>query len=894
MMSTGKLTAIGQALARFCCVGLLVSPALAVTPAANGRLPTQVVPDAYRIDLIPDAKNHRFTGTVDIDLRILEPTDRIVLNSADLYVRRAELSGEMAVPTVVYDDKAQTATFVFRHPLEPGHRTLHLSYQGRIYEQSSGLFSLDYNNPQGAMQRALFTQLENADARRVFPCWDEPSLKASFTLSAVLPAAQTAVSNMPIDSIDDLSDDRQRVHFLPTPKMSTYLLFYAQGDLERVHKRVGNTDVGVVVRRGEGAKGQYALDVAAQVLAYDNAYFDTPYPLPKLDMVAAPGASTQFSGMENWGAILYFERSLLVDPQLSSAADRENVFHIVAHEIAHQWFGDLVTMAWWDALWLNEGFATWMDNKVSEHFHPEWQIWARWQARRENAMALDARDGTHPIVTPIHSVVEANGAFDAITYQKGAAVIRTLESFVGEDAFRAGVRAYMREHAYGNAVSDDLWHAIDRLNPQQPVTAIAHGLTLQDGVPVVQEQKLVCQNDQAALSVSLEELHLTAGAPRADKHKRKWELPVRVATVGGEATETHVLRSTAAATTWDLKLPCGPLVLNADQTAYFRVGYSKPQLTQLIQVWSSLTPVNQLAILDDARALVGAHRLPVASYLDVLAASATQQDDSLLTEVVRQTGDLDRLYPEGPLRQHWRARALHNLEPLRRRLGWEAKPQEPETTGKLRSQVLAVLGQMDSPEVVEHMKSLFAGYRAHPETVEAALRHDMLDIVAVHATPEIWAQLHNMAQTAPQETQRLELYRLLGRAQDWSLAKQALNLALQGEPALTTRPEMLLRAATQHPREVFEFVQAHWQEVSAWIEPNVQARFLLRLLEQGREARLADELSAFAKNKLDAGSEGDIRKAVARIREGAEAQTSLVPQIENWLIATQISQGNPQ
>src|ERR1700678_3690460 len=409
-------------------VAAILTPAASnADPLSSGRivLPGDVVPIHYEIAVQPDAKNLTFTGSVSIRLAVRVPTDRIVLNAKDLVVDRAALSGTPEAPRISYDDSVQTATFAFPSRLAAGEYVLSLDYHGRIFKQAYGLFALDYATPAGG-KRCLFTQFENADARRFVPCWDEPALKATFGLTATVPAGLLAVSNMPVASTEDAPGGLVRVRFARSPKMSCYLLFFGLGDLERVHRDVDGTDVGVVVKRGDAAHAQYALDAAENILRYYNDYFGTPYPLPKLDLVAGPGGSTFFSAMENWGAIFYFERVLLFDPKISTEADKQRIYIVIAHEMSHQWFGDLVTMQWWDNLWLNEGFASWMQEKATDHFHPEWNVWLQSLAGKNDVMQTDERDGTHPIITPINDVLQANSAFDRITYTKGQAVIRML------------------------------------------------------------------------------------------------------------------------------------------------------------------------------------------------------------------------------------------------------------------------------------------------------------------------------------------------------------------------------------------------------------------------------------------------------------------------------------
>jgi aminopeptidase N len=407
------------------------APAAAASAAATTQLPRGVRPVHYDVAVVPDAQARRFTGEVTVTIEVLEATPRLTLNAVDLTFTSVQLAPaaggpSVAAPTVRVDAAAQAATFVFDRPIQPGTYRLAMAYRGAIRSQADGLFAIDYDTAEGR-RRALFTQFENSDARRFMPCWDEPAYKATFTLTATVPNGQMAVSNMPVETETPVDATTRRVRFAPSPKMSSYLLFFALGDFERATLREGPTEIGVVTRKGALAQARFALESAQIVLREYNDYFGVPYPLPKLDNVASPGSSRFFSAMENWGAIFTFERSLLLDPAIATQRDRERIFEIAAHEMAHQWFGDLVTMRWWDDLWLNEGFASWMETRTTARLHPEWNAPQRVMATRARGMEADALRPTHAIVQRVETVDQVSEAFDGITYSKGAAVIRMLE-----------------------------------------------------------------------------------------------------------------------------------------------------------------------------------------------------------------------------------------------------------------------------------------------------------------------------------------------------------------------------------------------------------------------------------------------------------------------------------
>ncbi len=443
-MRNPLVCAIAFALAGLSTVAA-AAPADEASQLATTQLPRSVRPTHYDVSVVPHADKLAFDGKAAISVDVLEPTASITLNAMDMTFANVSLSAakgkaKFAAPKVAIDAKGQTVTFTFDHAIPAGSYTLSMDYTGKIGTQANGLFAIDYDTKADGKKRALYTQFENSDARRFIPSWDEPAYKATFSLSATVPSNQMAVSNMPAASKKDLGNGLTKVSFQTSPKMSTYLLFFGLGEFDRATTKSDGVEIGVITQKGLTSQAQFTLDSGKAVLQEYNAYFGVPYPLPKLDNIASPGSSQFFAAMENWGAIYTFEYALLLDPSISTQSDKQEVFNTAAHEMAHQWFGDLVTMRWWDDLWLNEGFASWLASRTTERLHPEWHTNLEAVFIRESAMSRDAVATTHPVVQHVATVEQASQAFDAITYSKGESVIRMLEAYVGADTGRRACR----------------------------------------------------------------------------------------------------------------------------------------------------------------------------------------------------------------------------------------------------------------------------------------------------------------------------------------------------------------------------------------------------------------------------------------------------------------------
>ncbi|MBH1991852.1 MAG: M1 family metallopeptidase [Sphingomonadaceae bacterium] len=865
----------------------LATPALAQSaPAPTGpaagittQLPRGAAPAHYAITVTPDAANLKFTGKVTIDVTVSTAMPALVLNAADLSFASVTLTpakGKAVTGKVSVDAAAQTVTLDFGKPVQPGSYKLAIDYAGIINTQANGLFALDYTDNAGAAKRALFTQFEAPDARRFVPSWDEPSYKATFDLSAIVPAAELAVSNMPVKSEAKADGAKKLVTFGTSPKMSSYLLFFGLGELERATKMAGATEIGVITGKGNVGKAQLALDAAAEIVPWYNDYFGTPYPLPKLDNVAGPGQSQFFSAMENWGAIFTFERALLVDPRFTTEAQRRRIYETDAHEIAHQWFGDLVTMAWWDDLWLNEGFASWMATKVTDKLKPEWEMLLTRVDGREAAMSLDSLATTHAVVQKITTVDQVNQAFDAITYQKGEAVITMLEGFAGEDVWREGIRAYMKAHAYGNTVTDDLWKAVEGAGAKGLV-AIAHDFTSQPGIPLVTVDSAVCKGGNTVLTLSQGEYSRDAKG----KTPLKWNVPVMAQTIGG-APQRLILNGKG-----QVIVPgCGAYVVNAGQTGYFRSLYPAANVQALAKDFTKLASIDQTGLLADNFQLGLGGYQPIGLALDLVDAVPANASPAVLAEVPDYLGSVHMMLEnDAGAQAKVAAYASTKLTPVLTGVGYDAKAGEGAQVPVLRSALVSTLGDMGDKAVVAEANRRFAALATNPAALDGPLRNTWLTIIAKNADQATWDKIRTMAKGAKTDLEKSALFTLLGAAKDEKLTAQALDLALTDEPGKTTSAAIIGQVGVAHPMQAVDYVLAHRAQYEALIDVSARSQALARLGGGSADPAMATKLDAYATQYLTPESRKVVDRSISAIKTRVETRARVKPALTAWFAA---------
>jgi aminopeptidase N len=859
--------------------GLSLAASLLATSAfaATGRLPTGVTPTAYDITVEPDAAKLTFTGSQSIAIDVAKPTKTITLNAADLTINDVKLNGTIPA-TVALDAKGQTATFTFATPVKTGKHSLSMRFAGKIQQTATGLFAIDYDEADGSKGRMLATQFEAPDARRFAPMWDEPAIKATYKLTATVPSGHTAYSNMPAASVAVGTAGKTTYTFAQSPKMSSYLLFFGMGNVDRKTTKVGNVEIGVITRKGVVDQSNYALESAARLLPYYNDYFGTPYPLPKMDMIAMPGSSQFFGAMENWGAITYFERILLVDPALATESQKQDIFNVVAHEMAHQWFGNIVTMAWWDDLWLNEGFASWMATKASDDLNPEWKALTQSMAfSRQGAMSQDARVTTHPIIQKISTVDEISQAFDDITYSKGEAVIRMLEGSVGADPFRTGVRSYMKKYAYRNTVTDQLWAEIGAASGK-PVKPMMDSFTKQGGVPLI-KATIAPSGDGETVALSQGRFGLDAGSKAA----QTWMVPTRLRRVGNlETAVTSTMVSGPTAQTITMSGSGGATIVNDGQSSYFRTLYDDAHFAKLKASFADLGVDNQIGLLADSYGLANSGDASIDRYLSLVGTMSPDASPLVWSVIAGQMRGMDTMLTDSPEQAAFQAKARALLAPVFAKVGWTAKPGESSLTALLREGIIPVLGRFGDTAMVAQATTYAEQSFADPKAVPGAIRQPALSIFAYTADAARWEMLHEKARTEKSPVAKLLYYSRLGAVRDPALAAKALALTLTDEIPVPMRGNVIQAVAGQHPAMAFDWAVANEAKVNAFLESSSRSEFIVGLPASSGDPKLAERVTAYALKALPAASRKPAETTVAVINYRAGLRARQATAIGKW------------
>jgi aminopeptidase N len=843
-----------------------------------GQLPKTAVPRHYTLRIQPDLDQRTTTGTATIELEVLQAVHELVLNSNELVIDSAVLADDRAAPRALVprlDPVKQTLTLPVELPAGP--HTLLLAYHGRIGTQAEGFFIDKYPTPAGD-KLMLGTQMEPTDARRVFPCWDEPVYRATYDITLVVPEKLMAVSNMPIVRETPLGHGFKEVAFARTPAMASYLVALYAGEFETVEGEQDGVKLRIITNEGKRATATYALESTKRILAYYNEYFGLRYPLPKLDQVAVPNAFATFGAMENWGCITYIDTAILFNPTGSSQATRERVFAVIAHEMAHQWFGNLVTMAWWDNLWLNEGFASWMGTKCTDALNPEWQAWLRANTQKNNAMALDARKTTHPIQQPVANESQATDAFDTISYLKGQAFLRMLETYLGADTFRAGIRRYVEQNKLSSTTTADLWAALGEASGK-PVVALAAGWTERPGFPVVTLTTTGTGDDRRLV---LAQTRFTYDHQPVEP--LLWKIPVTLANSATLATPAVFLLNSATDTTL-VPAGGGTVKANAGDSGYYRVLYDYPLADALRRAIPTLPVADQLNLLADTDAFVEAGLLSEPDYLELVEQLHDSRSLPVWNQIIDSLDSVDLLQRGQPGRRAFQAWAVSQLAPQLARLGWEPAPGESPLDGTLRAELVGTLGFYGDRVTIAECYRRFENFQKEPGSLPGDLRGPVLAVVGRYATRQVYDQLHALARNALTTEDKRRAYAAMQSAVDPVLAAETLKLSLGTEMPASEAARNVSRVAfsSEQTALAWDFARDHLPALLETMPFFGRNQYLPRITTAFTDAARADELLACVRAHLTADALTETEKAADLIRHNAAVKQRELPKIDAWV-----------
>jgi puromycin-sensitive aminopeptidase len=774
------------------------------------RLPTTVTPERYELTLTPDLSNWTFAGEEKVSIQIHEPVREIALNAVELEIHAASLTRPdrtVLKGSVKLDSDNERATLSFAETLPLASCELQIRFSGILNDKLHGFYRSTYKDANGHNKPLASTQFESTDARRAFPCWDEPAFKAVYQVTLVVDEKLRAISNARVLRETVLpGTGRKKVVFADTIKMSTYLVAFIVGEFEATDPvMVGHAPLRVWAVPGKKHLANFAVDIGKASLEHFGRYYGIPYPGDKLDLIAIPDFAS--GAMENLGAITFRETALLVDAKNATRAELERVADVVSHENAHMWFGDLVTMKWWNGLWLNEAFATFMEMLAVDTWKPEWRRWDSFTVSRAAAMQVDGLKSTRPIEFAVERPEEAAGMFDVLTYEKGASVLRMLEQYLGAEAFRDGIRLYLRRHQYGNAETTDLWDALEDTT-KQPVRLLMDTWIFQAGYPLISVTK-----DGPAICLSQRIFRYLADGSNQD---RKWHVPIFFRA----GTKTGVVERTLLLTDQEQRIELADevdwAVVNAGGHGFYRVRYGSDLIDALKRgLQNRLSAVERFGLVNDTWAATLAGLTSLIDYVGLIELLRDEGDINVWTTVIGSSYHMHRILDEEQCRSlEKRLRTL--LSPPAARLGWTAKKGESELESQLRGDLIGALGTVAEDKAYqERAKELYTQYEKAPESIDRNLIPALVSIVAHTGGSPEYEKFYGKFKTAqtPQEETRYLFALANFRVEE--LIDCTLDLTINGEVRTQNSP-YLMRGILLNKRareRAWSFMKAHWDEM---------------------------------------------------------------------------------
>jgi puromycin-sensitive aminopeptidase len=859
------------------------------SPALGQRLPQSVTPSHYDITVAPDLAAAKFRGEVRIRVQLQQPSQSITMNAAEIEFHDVTVTagGRTQKATVALDEKNEQVTFSVPVSIPAGAAELHIRYTGILNDDLRGLYLSQANN-----RRYAITQLEATDARRMFPSFDEPAFKATFALSAIIDAADRAISNGAIVSDTPGPAGKHTIKFETTPKMSTYLVALAVGDFECNEGAVDGIPVRICSTPDKKHLTGFALESARQILQYFNRYYSIRYPFKKLDVVAVPDFAA--GAMENTAAIFYREALLLADKD-ASVGTRKSIAGVLAHEIAHQWFGNIVTMAWWDDIWLNEGFANWAQSKPVKAWKPEWHVDLDEVRGNHGAMSLDSLRSTRPVRVSASTPAEITELFDAIAYEKGAAVVRMIESWIGEEPFRKAVNAYIERFQYSNARAEDFWNTL-AASTGKPVDKVMAAFVDQPGVPLV-EVDLSCKGSSGTVALTQRRYVVSDASDSAmtsavspapgPGQTPLWRIPVCVRLPDGkitcdlldERTETIPVGSCPA---W--------VMANAGARGYYHTAPTPAMIRTIAANVPALPAAERMALLSDEWALVRAGIHDVGSYLDLASGFKAERSARVMQTLVSRLANIGADLTTAETRRSFSEWMSALLSPALDEIGWIPKPGEPDDTRALRASIVRALGvTAREPKVLAKARELVEQELEKPGTIDATLLNIVVELAALEGDAALYDKYLARSRAATDPEQRYLYLYALASFGDPALVRRTLELAIG--PEVRSQDTKLVLAemlAAQASRELaWDLIRERWGAIQAKTGEFVGNTIIVSTLGMFCDPAAIDEVKAFFATHKVPDAERTLQQSLERISSCARLAAAQRGKLAEWLRTNQ-------
>jgi len=844
--------------------------------ASAQRLPEVAAPENYKLTFTPDLDKAKFEGDETISIRVLKPTSEITLNAVDIDFHEVSITsgGGTQKATVTPQKEKEMVALSVPKPLAEGPATIHITYTGILNDEMRGLYL--GKDDQGRKYAA--TQLEATDARRAYPSFDEPGYKATFDITAVAEKGMVALSNYKAISDTPGPGDKHTVKFATTAKMSSYLAALVVGNFEYIEGEADGIPIRIYSTPGKKEMGRFVLGSAEHDVSYFDKYFGIKYPYGKLDLIALPDFSA--GAMENTGLITFREVLLLIDEKSGSTGLKKTIASVTSHEIAHMWFGDLVTMKWWDDIWLNEGFATWASSKPLLGWKPEWNFDLDDVSQNAGTRGTDSLANTRPIHQAAETPAQIQELFDGIAYGKAAAVLNMLEAYLGPETFRAGVREYVKQHSYGNATADDFWTTLAKVS-KRPVDQIMPTWVKQAGVPIV-NVKAQCSGNSTTVKLSQQRYYFDRAKFNAG-NDQLWQIPVCMK--GSSETNKCELLTKKEDT---FTLPgCSTWVLgNAGASGYYRSGYDPDQVRSLAKdAEAKLTPAERIGLQSDIWASVRVGREPVGDYLAFAEGLQAERTSAVMQDVLGQLNYIGRYLVTDNDRDRYREWLRQYFAPMAKEVGWEPKPGETDDQKTLRAGLLIALGyDARDPETLALARKIADKAMADPASVNRDLAGSAFGLAALNGDEAFYDRLM-AALKNPKSPEEYYLYLFtLPQFSDPKLVQRTLDYAIspdvRSQDALGVISSVM--GSPEGQKQAWDFVLAHWDAVQKAGGPFASAQ-IVGSTSSFCDAHMRDQVTDFyAAHKIEA-AERTYRQSIERINNCVDLKSQQEPQLASWL-----------